>query len=212
VSLVSKPPFDRARTLENADRARAKGRRFKAIEEYQQILAHQPNDAAVHGKLAPLLAAVKRRDEARKSFLAAGDSHTQQGFADRAIAVYLQALALFPRDLELWEKIIALHLQRGRQADALKAVLAARAQLHGRVDRPLAIRCLRRALELAPDHVPVTADLARLLAKEGSGPEALDLLRNLLPKVQGGDRRRLHRAEFSVSHSPAALWRSWFGG
>jgi tetratricopeptide (TPR) repeat protein len=205
-------PFDRTETLEAADKARSKGRRVKAIAGYQKILEHHPEDAAVHGKLAPLLADAKRSTEALTSFRAAALAHTTQGFADRAISVYVQALGYYPKELAFWEEVVALHLKRGRKADALKALLDARARFGRKPDRPIAKRLLRRALEIDDAHVGATADLARLLAKDGSAAEALDLLRQLLSKVEGRDRRVLRRAEFSVAPSPATLWRWWFGG
>ena len=207
-----KHPFDRNRTLEVADAARAKGRRFKAIAEYQKILTHHPDDAAVHGKLAPLLADVNKKPEALESFRAAADSHTGKGFVDRAIAVYGQAVDYFPKELDLWEKIVSLHVERGRTADAVKVLLRARTKIDRRGDRLQAIRWLRRALELEPNHIDATVDLARLLAKEGNAPEALLLVRSLTPNVAGPSRRRLRRAEFSVAPSPKTLWRWWFAG
>ncbi len=206
-----KKPFDRTRALEAANQARSRGRRLKAIGEYQKILAHHPADAAVHGKLAPLLAEAERRDEALASFRAAAGDHDDRGFADRAIAVYVQAVGYFPKELALWEEIATLHLKRGRKADAVKVLLEARARHRRAAERPIAVRLLRRTLEIEGDHVAATADLARLLAREGGRAEALALLHRLLPKVQGAARRRLRRAELGVAPSLAALWRWWLG-
>ena len=48
--------YDRARILEAAARARARGKRRRAIDLYRQVLFVEPRNGDLHAKLAPLLA------------------------------------------------------------------------------------------------------------------------------------------------------------
>jgi hypothetical protein len=70
-----------------------------------------------------------------------------------------------PRDLELVNLLADRHAARGRTAEAVKALLEARAR---RRDRPAAIALLQRALVLQPGHVDATLDLAKVLAPRGA--------------------------------------------
>ena len=75
---VKKPAvLDRTTLLAQADRSRAQGRRKRAILLYAKLLQQDPRDLAVHGKIAPLLAAEGLRDQAMASFRAAADGHDE---------------------------------------------------------------------------------------------------------------------------------------
>jgi tetratricopeptide (TPR) repeat protein len=191
-------PFDRAETLAAADRARARGRKRKAISKYREILANDPGDAVVHGKIAPLLAESKQVDEALKSFERAAQGHLTKGFADRALSVYTQASSYFPLEPAFWEQIATLHLQKARRADALKALLlGGRRMVKG--DKKLdAVRLLRRALEIEPLHVETTIVLARVLARTGKRDDAVRVLEALASHIHGKARRRIRGAVFRI--------------
>jgi thioredoxin-like negative regulator of GroEL len=203
--------FDKRRALEKADRARIGGRTRKAIAVYREVLRHDPKDAAVHGKLAPLLADAGDVEEALASFRAAAEGHLAAGFVDRAISVKLQAAARFPRRVELVEEIVALHLDRGHRGDAFKTLTDGRERLRRPSDRPLAIRLLVQGLELQPWNASVTFDLARLYVKVGARERGLDLLEALADHVPG-QARRARRAQFLLAPSVRRLWRWVVGG
>ena len=194
-----KKAYDRATSLAAADKARGRGRVRKAISCYSTILAHDPDDHQVHARVAPLLARRGRREEARKSFDAAGGGYLRAGFADKAIAVWTVAAHHFPEDVESWERIANEQVMRGRKADAIKTLLQGRSQLRARRQRPLAILLLRQVLALQSVHFDATLDLAQLLAREGAKPEGEQLLRELCPLVTGRTVRRLRAAQFRLT-------------
>jgi tetratricopeptide (TPR) repeat protein len=173
----------------------------------------------VHQKLAPLLADAGETVAAIESFQLAARGQIEQGFDDRAIGVYVQAVAYFPRQFALWEAIAELHLKAGRGADALHAFLDARERFRAHDDRPVAMLCLSRALELEPRgpldkqsaRVTHTLDLARLCAREGQRERADALLQALANDVERGALRRVRWAQLSLSPTPRNLWR-WLLG
>lgn len=188
------------------DQARGRGKVKKAIAKYQAALALGPDDPAIHGKLAPLLARSQQADAAMKSFQAAAEGQLAKGFTDRAIAVWAQAAQSFPRQVRVWQEMARLHGGRGRRADAVKALLEGRGHLRKKAFRREALVLLRQALELEPGHVEVRIDLARQLGKLGQREEALATLRPL-EGTAGKLLRRVRRAQFQISPSVRTLWR-----
>ncbi len=208
-----KKPYDRSQTLAEAERARGRGRTAKAIKLYRAVLSREPNDAVVHGKIAPLLARRRKlRGEGLASFRLAAQGQLKAGFTDRAIALYVQAAAFFPLQAELWEEIARLDQARGRRADAIGALMEGAGHLGRRgPTRPDASRLLRRALEIEPWHLQATLHLARVLARDREKEEALALLQDIAGRVRGKGRRRVRRAIFWISPTPGNLWR-WLAG
>lgn len=201
-------PYDRSARLTSADEAREKGQWRKAVRNYLEVLAHEPDDAATHARVAPLLAKLGRDGEARASFDRAGDTFMARGFAVKAVAVWSLAAQSFPADVFYWRRIAEEQVLRGHTADAVATLRTGRASLKGRRLRPLAIQLLHRVLELQPAHVEVTLDLANLLRIEGLADEALRLVRGLARLVRGSTLRRVRLSEFRLapSYRVAVAW------
>jgi tetratricopeptide (TPR) repeat protein len=203
------PPFDKARALEKAEKAIAKGNYAQAIEEYRGVLAQARDDLTVLAKLAHVLAAQNQMAEALEAFRQAAEGHVRMGFVDRAISVYGQASTVFPKERSLWERIVELHVEEGRRADAVKVLLEARARLVRKDERPQALRCLERAFEIAPS-VDVGVRLARLLAAADRAPEATRLLETLLETAEGKPRKVIRAAQLRITPSLGAFGRWLF--
>lgn len=199
--------FDRAAVVAAADRARVRGRRSKAVALYRQVLAVLPEDLAVHGKLAPLLAAGGERAAALASFRKAAAGHERSGFADRALSVLGQAADRFPEEEPLWDEMARLHLSRGRRAAAVGALTRGGEGFLARRDLATAERMLGRAAQLEPWHPEATLLLARVLGRARRGDEALRLLDTLASRTGGRVRARARRLAFRLSPTPVRLWR-----
>ena len=208
---TKKKVLDRTEVLAQADRARSRGRRKRAILLYSALLKQDPNDLAVHGKIAPLLAAAGLREQAMASFRAAASGHTSAGFVDRGIAVLRQAADLFPEEEELWVEVANYHVQRGRRGDAVAVLTSGGERLLGGRFRPMGAKLLRRALELEPWNPKATLLLAKTLARERRRDEAIVLLEALCRRVGGLARRRARGLAFRLSPSPGRLLR-WIVG
>jgi thioredoxin-like negative regulator of GroEL len=204
-----KKPFNRIEAMAKADRHRAKGHRRRAISGFRKVLAVDPSDVAVHGKLAPLLAETGQMGEALASFHLAAHGHLQAGFADRAIAVYVQASAFFPLEVNLWEELGGLYQGRGRRMDAVNAYVNGGSKLGARADqRADGARLLSRALGLEPWHPAATLALAKVFAADKRKDEALTLLTTLVTRIRGTELRRARGALFKLSPTPknAFFW------
>jgi len=189
--------------MANANKARATGKTSRAITEYRKILEHHPEDYVVHGRLAPLLVDAHQWKDAWKSYLVAAQGQIDNGFADRAIAVYQQAVETFPKSAKVWAAIADLQRGQGRKADAVKALLQGCEHFLARKkDHPNAIALLREVLGLEPLHVDATVALARLLKKSGEHSEARELMDRLVEGVTGPTRKTALKARFG-------LWPGW---
>jgi len=206
VAFWKAKPYDRVQALAAADRARARGRLKKAIAGYRTVLEADPRDAAVHGKIAPLLARAQQHEAALASFETAARGHLTAGFSDRALAVWVQAVAHYPERSGFWEEIARVHLGRERRADAVGALVRG-GRVVGRATPEAGIRLLGQALEVEAWNAPARVALAHLLRRTGRRPDAVALLSEVAPRLSGRQLRQVRGALFGLRPTPAAAWR-----
>jgi tetratricopeptide (TPR) repeat protein len=207
VPIFGRRKYDRADSLARASKAHGRGRRKQAIAEYRRVLEQEPGNPIILSKLAVLLAETRRLPEAREKFMAAGERYEKQGFPEKALAVYVQASAWLPRQVDLWETISGLYLARSLRGDAVAALLEGRRHFRRRKQRAHAIRLLRQATRIQPWHFAATFDLARVLAKTGAKDEADRLRQGLAERTRDTELRRVRGAMFRRRPTPAAAWR-----
>lgn len=211
MALLRKTTYDRRKLLDQARAAQGRGRLKKAIRLYQRVLEAEPQDHEIHRKLAPLLARTRQREAALASFGEAVSGLMKRGMEDKALGVCHETVRFYPQRIDVWEAIARLELERKRTSDALRALLTGRSHCRGRRHRGDALRLLRRAHEIAPDDVPIAADLARQLARSGARFEARNLLAGLARRVVPRQRRRVRWAQLRLDPTPANLW-AWLVG
>ena len=206
--------YDRNRLLEQAARARQKGKSKKALALLETVLAHEPSNAELHRRIAPLRASVRRVKDAWASYRIAVSSLVKAGFLDQAVGVLREAAGNLGRERAVWEELASAEQQRGRPIDAHRALLEGRARFRARRDRPEAIRLLMRARELAPKHFEANFDLAGLRARTGSQGHASRILTELAATARGSQLRRTRRRQLFMNPSSGALGRylkAWVG-
>lgn len=198
-------PYDRKTCLEAAAKAQERGRLKKAVSHYMRALDADPEDHFVHAKVAPLLAQMKKFEEAWASFRAAASNHFASGFGNKAIGVYSQAVRFMPRNPEVWEAMAHVYIQQGRKADAVATLYKGHGFFRNGPDRAKAVSMLRKAFALEPWNFHVTFDLARLVKKQDP-VEALGLLEGLSGRSEGRDLRKVRSAMFRAEPSVTMAW------
>lgn len=198
-------PFDRREVLAAADEARAGGRRRKAIAGYRRVLEQHPQDLTVHARIAPLLAASGDRAGALQSFRTAAEGQSKAGYHERSLSLLIQAAEHYPDEEPLWPEIARLHLQRGRRAEAVAAIIGGGWRLHLARQYSVAERVLRLALELDPGDADAVAILARTLGKSGRRPEAIRLLEGLASRADGRRLTAVRGMLFRLAPTPGRL-------
>ncbi|MGH0037052.1 MAG: tetratricopeptide repeat protein [Myxococcota bacterium] len=217
MGLFRRPAFDRVRLLEAADRARRKGRRRRAVRLYREVLAVEPRNPELNARIAPLLAATGQSFDAWRAYLRAIEHCRAEKQLEAAVTLARGATRSLPRQIEPWEQLARLEAGRGRREAAREALRRGRRAMKGRRRRPQAIALLRLALELDPDDVQVTVDLARQLARSDQTLVALRLLEGLAERCEGAGRRAARAAQWRIEpslqntgawmHSAWACWR-----
>lgn len=200
-------PYDRNRLLAEAARARTKGKPKKVLALLETVLEHEPSNADLHRRIAPLRAGASRMADSWSSYRIAVASLVKAGFVDQAVGVLREAATNLGRERAVWEQLAEAEEQRGRPIDAHKALLEGRALFRSRRDRPEAIRLLLRARKLAPSHFEANFDLAGLLGSTGAREPASRILIELAARARGAELRRTRRRQLILSPTPGAFWR-----
>ena len=201
-----RPEYDRKWLLAEAENARARGRRRRAISFYRRILAAEPHNPELHARVAPLLAATGKRFDAWQSYRQAADAHLKNQSRDEALALYREATKMLPRQFEAWQWVAKLELARGRNNAALSALLEGRSRFRSRRRRPEAIVLLREAKSIDASRIDIVLDLARLLRRSGQSPEAQWILAQLGERMSGRDLRIVRGAQWRIEPSLKHSW------
>ena len=192
-------PYDRTRLMAQAGRALRKRRHAKALGLYQRVLEHEPQNADLHRRVAPLFARTGRKVEAWASYQRAADHLIRCGFVDQAIGVYRDACERLPHQSDAWIALSDLEVERGRPRDGIEALKRGRRRFRSRRDRSVALRLLRKARQIDPRDFEVSFDLAGVAARSGLRTQALRLLDEMAS--YGGRRqlRRIRRRQFAIA-------------
>ena len=201
-----RPEYDRKWLLAEAENARTRGRRRRAIAFYRRILAVEPHNPELHARVAPLLAATGKRFDAWQSYRQAADAHLKNQSRDEALALYRDATKMLPRQFEAWQWVAKLELGRGRNKAALSALLEGRSKFRSRRRRPEAIVLLREARSIDAGRIDVVLDLARLLRRSGQSPEAQWILGQLGERMSGRDLQIVRGAQWRIEPSLKHSW------
>jgi len=198
--------YDRKWLLAEAEKARVRGRRRRAISFYRRILAAEPHDPNLHARIAPLLAATGKRFDAWQSYRQAAQAHLKKKSREEALALYREATKVLPMQIEAWRWVAKLELKRERSEAAISALLEGRAKFRSRRRRPEAITLLREARSIDASRIDIALDLTRLLRRSGQSPEALWILGQLAEKMSGRDLRIVRGAQWRIEPSLKHSW------
>jgi tetratricopeptide (TPR) repeat protein len=198
--------YDRKWLLAEAEKARIRGRRRRAISFYRRILAAEPHDATLHARVAPLLAARGKRFDAWQSYREAAQAQLKNKGHEEALALYREATQTLPLQIEAWQWVAKLELMRGRGDCALSALLEGRSKLGSKRRRAESIALLREARSIEPWRLDIVLDLARLLRRSDQTPEAQWILGQLAHRTEGRDLRIVRGAQWRIEPSLKHSW------
>src|SRR5262245_3867924 len=97
--------YDRTRLLAEAARARPNGKTRKALALLETVLQHEPRNADLHRRIAPMFAAARRMSDAWASYRIAVASLVKAGFVDQAVGVLREAATSLGRERAVWEQL-----------------------------------------------------------------------------------------------------------
>jgi tetratricopeptide (TPR) repeat protein len=113
-------PATAERVRELAAQARTAGKITLAAQRLEVALKLDPSDLATRAELVLLHERAGRMYDAARELVKTADMQIGRGDLDGALESYERATVLAPQDLDILERILRLHEQRGDKARALK--------------------------------------------------------------------------------------------
>lgn len=105
--------------LESAQKFILKGQLDRAIKDYEQVVAMDPDDVRQRQRLAELLVRVNRKEGAIGEYESIGKHYADNGYYLKAIAVYKQIHKLDPDNIKTSLSLASLNEKQGLTGNAL---------------------------------------------------------------------------------------------
>ena len=154
--------YNKSKLVANAQKLLHQGKIAQAIQEYVQILKHEPKDQATLMTVGDLYVRQGDTFQALEYFERLAQIYLADGFVTKAIAIYKKIAKLAPEETRPVEKLAELYVQQGVLSEA-RPIYLQLAELHQRAGRqPQAAALLRKLLEAEPDNLRVLTRLAEL--------------------------------------------------
>ena len=165
--------LNKTKILASAQKYVQRGAFDKAIREYLRIIEEDPKDVRTLLRIGDLHARRGDAAAAAKTYDRVAQTYTEQGFFQKAVAVYKQILKVDPAQFEINQKLAELYQQLGLISNAMEQfqILAGFYERQGRAKETLQI--FQRIVALDPDNIASRVRLAELLAREGRGDESI---------------------------------------
>lgn len=196
--------FNKAKTVEAAQKHLAAGKIPQAIAEYQQVLRVEPDDQVTLMTVGDLYVRVGDNKQAMVYFEKLAQIFNSDGFISKSIAIYKKIQKFAPDEVLPLERLAELYVQQGVMSEA-RPIFLQLAESHLKANRTQpAIEVLRKLLDLAPDNLRVQQRLADLYMAIGQEKEAsgafISTAQRLIEK--GDAAEALKMAEKAIHAAP----------
>ena len=170
--------YNKSKLVANAQKLLHQGKVAQAIQEYVQILKHEPKDQATLMTVGDLYVRQGDTSQALEYFERLAQIYLSDGFVTKAIAIYKKIAKLAPEETRPVEKLAELYVQQGVLSEA-RPIYLQLAELHQRAGRqPQAAALLRKLLEAEPDNLRVLTRVAELALTMNQPSEAASAFRS----------------------------------
>ena len=161
-----------------------KGQLDKAIKDYQQVVAMEPNEVRYRQRLAELLVRDHRKEEAIAQYEDIGKHYAENSYFLKAIAIYKQIQRLSPGDSAVSLTIASLNHQQGLIGNALAEYGQVVAQLEKDGALKEALKVVEKMLGVDAGHVATRLRQAELLFSTGAADHSRQAFTALLSSLQ----------------------------
>jgi tetratricopeptide (TPR) repeat protein len=179
----------------------------KALTEFQNAVKEDAKDTRTWLRMAEVHVRLGQNDKATEVYQTTVDLYVEQGFFQRAVAVYKNIIKLSPGSVEARVKLADVYRQLGLFSDAIQQLEQA-VLLHQKAGRlSEALTALKQVLELNPDQPATRIRYAELAVQAGEINDAVAEFReaaNLL-KAQGRSDEFTRVAERILYYQPDDL-------
>lgn len=165
--------FDKTKAMRNAERYLALGKIRSAINEYEQVVEFDPKDYGTKNTLGDMYRKNSQLKPAVECYTSVAEHYANQGFAQKAIAVYNKIAKIEPDRIEISEKLAELYKSKGAFNDARVHYkkLSDHYQITGRKLEALAV--LKQIALLDPKNTEAYITIGRSYLEENHRDEAL---------------------------------------
>lgn len=153
---------EKEKYLASAQKHVLKGNLERAIKDYEQLVALDPQDLRHRQRLAELLVRVNRKDEAIREFETIGRFYADNAYYLKSIAVYKQIQKLAPHDMAVSLLLAELNEKQGLKGNALAEYHAVVLTHEKSGEYGDAARVLDRVIALDPENVSFHLKLAEV--------------------------------------------------
>lgn len=187
---------------DRAGRMERKGQYRKAIREYERLLKRHPGDARTLHRMGELCAREGETGRALELYVQAARAYLKEGFFDRAVPVYKQAIALDAGRVEAHLGLVEAYHKRKLEHEALGHLAKAAALFEQKNDTVSVLKLLRRGVELSPGDVDNRMRLAKLYSRTGRDDEAREqYLQAALALKRAGQEAEFVSVAMQLLHS-----------
>jgi tetratricopeptide (TPR) repeat protein len=181
-----------------------RGQQEKALAEFAGVVQEDPKDTRTWLKMAEIYARRGAIEQARDIYVRTGDIYCEQGFLQKAVAVYKNVLKLAPGLPEGHLRLGEVYRRLGLVADALQQLELGAAALQRAGRAAEALPALRAMVELHPENVVSRIKLAESASQAGAIDEAVGEFANAAEqlKAQGRGDEWVRVAERLLFHQP----------
>ena len=153
--------------LISAQKYLQKGQLERAIKDYEQVVAADPDDFRQRQKLAELLARCGRNDQAVSEYEKIASHYVDNGFYLKAMAVYKQIQKIDSGNIEISLTLAALNEKQGLIGNALSEYKIVFDHYERSGLSQEACKILEKMHEVDPDNIDITLKLAETLFAAG---------------------------------------------
>ncbi|MCW5958854.1 MAG: tetratricopeptide repeat protein [Pyrinomonadaceae bacterium] len=166
--------FDKTRAMKSAERFLSQGKLRAAIGEYKKVVTENPNDFSTLNMMGDLYVKNSENGEAIKCFLRVAEHYFEQGFANKAIAIYNKIAKLDDSNIEVCERLAQLYQSRGSLAEA-RELYTKLAETYQKTGQKLeALEILKKIASLDPNNTEVYLTIGKACLQENQKADAVD--------------------------------------
>lgn len=158
--------------MRNAERFLAQGKIRAAINEYKRVVESDPKDFTTLNMLGDLYAKTSDTKEAVNCFNLVAEYYGQQGFSQKAIAVYNKLSRLKPDSLEVSAKLAELYQLKGSIAEARSHYKSLAEQYERKGNKTEALAVLKQIAEIDPNNSEIYLQIAKYSLDANNPDEA----------------------------------------
>jgi len=166
--------FDKSKAMRSAERYLSQGKLRDAISEYRKVVDHEPRDIVTLNMLGDLYSKDSDTRSAVNCYRSVAEHYSNQGFDQKAIAVYNKISRLQPNLPEISQKLAELYKQKGslKEARSHYETVADHYKKQGRRTEALAI--WSEIAELDPNNTEIYLTIADANLQEELFAEAAE--------------------------------------